>query len=55
MLVSFSITTFLHFGFNVFSSTHQFCLGCNVFSLKMNEITSTLFIYWAQYLSYLSI
>lgn len=43
------------FGFNVFHRPNQICLGCNVFLAKMNEITSTLFIYGAQYLSYLSI
>lgn len=52
---AFTITTFLHFGFNVFNSPNQICLGCNVFSQKMNEITSTLFICCAKYLSYLSI
>lgn len=49
------IAFFVHFGFNAFHSPTQICQGGNVFLQKMNEITPTLFICCAKYLSHLSI
>lgn len=44
------VSPLAYFSFHVFHSPYQICLDWYIFSLKMNEIVSTLFIYWAHYL-----